>query len=602
MTKDSKKQIILHFFGGLGISSYLCMSNDVLQIKTQIMTHSIAIIILTITLLAAPVRVSAGKTVTVSAGNLQSLFDTYDLTYERDLTLEGTINGSDVRVLRKWANSQRTLNLSDCRIVAGGDPYYEDYTTEDDVIGPYMFADKEFKSLVLPNTLKKIGDYALTFCGDSLVFPPTLTWIGDHAITKNLFKRLHIPATLVHIGNGALNGNISLEDVTIDEGNPEFVLEDGYLYTRDHTRLLSYFGPIGTRAESFTIRPEVKIIDDKAFNYHRSYNITLNEQVEYIGEEAFKYVLYNMAPHQKKLVIPNSVTYIGASAFENCYIDKVIISDNVEYLRNNTFAYCFIDDIHLPAKLKHIGRAALNNNRMRNLVLPDGLETMEEYALYGLTKGSLVIPESLRHIDEFAFSGIFVDTINILPPLDSIPKAAFYSSQSLVKLILPPTVKRIGQSAFYECYRLKNCQLPDGLEEIGPWALAGADYMKEWHIPASVRKIEWAAFAVPNFSSHTVYMYSQEPPAETDPQAFKDWTMKQSVLYVPKGCIENYQQAPWNTFGEIREFEPTSVKSIPSASDDMEQRSFDLGGRPVSDSHHGLRIVMTPNGTKKVVK
>ena len=578
------------------------MSNDVLQIKTQIMTHSIAIIILTITLLAAPVRVSAGKTVTVSAGNLQSLFDTYDLTYERDLTLEGTINGSDVRVLRKWANSQRTLNLSDCRIVAGGDPYYEDYTTEDDVIGPYMFADKEFKSLVLPNTLKKIGDYALTFCGDSLVFPPTLTWIGDHAITKNLFKRLHIPATLVHIGNGALNGNISLEDVTIDEGNPEFVLEDGYLYTRDHTRLLSYFGPIGTRAESFTIRPEVKIIDDKAFNYHRSYNITLNEQVEYIGEEAFKYVLYNMAPHQKKLVIPNSVTYIGASAFENCYIDKVIISDNVEYLRNNTFAYCFIDDIHLPAKLKHIGRAALNNNRMRNLVLPDGLETIEEYALYGLTKGSLVIPESLRHIDEFAFSGIFVDTINILPPLDSIPKAAFYSSQSLVKLILPPTVKRIGQSAFYECYRLKNCQLPDGLEEIGPWALAGADYMKEWHIPASVRKIENAAFAVPNFSSHTVYMYSQEPPAETDAQAFKDWTMQESVLYVPKGCIENYQQAPWNTFGEIREFEPTSVKSIPSASDDMEQRSFDLGGRPVSDSHHGLRIVMTPNGTKKVVK
>ena len=566
------------------------------------MTHSIAIIILTITLLAAPVRVSAGKTVTVSAGNLQSLFDTYDLTYERDLTLEGTINGSDVRVLRKWANSQRTLNLSDCRIVAGGDPYYEDYTTEDDVIGPYMFADKEFKSLVLPNTLKKIGDYALTFCGDSLVFPPTLTWIGDHAITKNLFKRLHIPATLVHIGNGALNGNISLEDVTIDEGNPEFVLEDGYLYTRDHTRLLSYFGPIGTRAESFTIRPEVKIIDDKAFNYHRSYNITLNEQVEYIGEEAFKYVLYNMAPHQKKLVIPNSVTYIGASAFENCYIDKVIISDNVEYLRNNTFAYCFIDDIHLPAKLKHIGRAALNNNRMRNLVLPDGLETIEEYALYGLTKGSLVIPESLRHIDEFAFSGIFVDTINILPPLDSIPKAAFYSSQSLVKLILPPTVKRIGQSAFYECYRLKNCQLPDGLEEIGPWALAGADYMKEWHIPASVRKIENAAFAVPNFSSHTVYMYSQEPPAETDAQAFKDWTMQESVLYVPKGCIENYQQAPWNTFGEIREFEPTSVKSIPSASDDMEQRSFDLGGRPVSDSHHGLRIVMTPNGTKKVVK
>lgn len=565
------------------------------------MTNRITLFILTVLLLATPSRLAAGKTVTVSAGNLQSLFDANDLMHESNLTLKGTINGSDVKVLRKWANSNKALNLLDCRIVAGGEPYYEDYTTEDDVIGSYMFADKEFKSLVLPNTLKKIGDYALTFCGDSLVFPPTLTWIGDHAITKNLFKRLHIPATLVHIGNGALNGNISLENVTIDEDHPEFVLEDGYLYTRDHTRLLSYFGAIGTQAESFTIRPEVKIIDDKAFNYHRAKSLTLNEQLEYIGEEAFKYVL-QQAFQEKPLVIPNSVTYIGASAFDNCYMSSVIISDNVEYLRDFTFATCFIDDIHLPAKLKHIGRAALNNNRMRNLVLPDGLETIEGRALYGLTKGSLVIPESVRHIDEFAFSGIYVDTINILPPLDTIPKAAFYSSQSLVKLILPPTIKRIGQSAFYECYRLKSCQLPDGLEEIGPWALAGADHMEEWHIPASVRKIEEAAFAVPNFSSHTVYMYSQEPPAETHPRAFQYWTMEQSVLYVPKGCIDRYQQAPWNTFGEIREFEATSVKPLSNTHDNQELRSFDLGGRPISDSHHGLHIIQTPNGAKKVVK
>ena len=566
------------------------------------MTNRIAIIILTFALLAAPVRVSAGKTVTVSAGNLQSLFDANDLMHESNLTLEGTINGSDVKVLRKWANSKKTLNLLDCRIVAGGDPYYEDYTTEDDVIGSYMFADKEFKSLVLPNTLKKIDDYALTFCGDSLVFPPTLTWIGDHAITNNLFKRLHIPATLVHIGNGALNGNISLEDVTIDEDNPEFVLEDGYLYTRDHTRLLSFFGAIGTRAESFTIRPEVKIIDDKAFNYHRSYNITLNESLEYIGEDAFKWALNNIAPHQKKLVIPNSVTYIGAGAFENCYMDEVIISDNVEYLRDNTFAMCCIYDIHLPANLKHIGWRALYNNNMYNLVLPDGLETIEGYALYSAMPQKIVIPKSVRRIDEFALCFVLADTIDIQAPIDTIPKAAFYSCQSLKKLVLPPTIKRIGQSAFYECYQLTSCQLSDGLEEIGPWALAGADYMRKWHIPASVRKIEEAAFSVPNCSSHTVYMYSQEPPAETDPQVFMGWTMEQSVLYVPQGSIERYQQAPWNTFGEIREFEPTNVKSIPYSPESMQQRSFDLSGRPISDSHHGLRIIQTPNGAKKVMR
>ena len=554
---------------------------------------------LTLILLIVPMHLSAERTLKVSAGNLRNLFDAYDLMYEFNLTLKGTINGSDVKVLREWSNSQRVLNLADCRIVAGGDPYYENYTTEDDVIGSYMFYEKEFESLVLPKTLKKIGDYAIFFCGESLDLPPTLTWIGDHAFQQNNFERLHIPASLVHIGNGALNRNASLYQVTIDSNNPEFVLEDGYLYTRDHTRLLSYFCPIGTHVETLTIRPEVKIIDDEAFNI-RCDSLNLNEGLEYIGERAFCAALKDA--WKQKLIIPNSVTYIGPYAFEQCYVDTLIISDNVEYLPENVFAYCMMDYVHLPAKLKGIASGALGNSRKYNMELPNGLETIGPWAVDELTKGTLVIPESVRQMDEFAFAGIYVDTLDIRAPLDSIPTAAFYSSQSLRKLILPPTIKRLGRSAFYECYRLEDCKLPDGLEVIESWALAGADGMKEWHIPASVRKIGRAAFAVPNFTSHTVYMYSQEPPAETDPEAFLYWTMEESVLYVPTGCIERYkQESPWNTFGEIREFAPTGIKYIPRTFDGKEHRSFDIGGR-ISNGQQGLHIELTPKGTRKIIK
>ncbi len=545
-------------------------------------------------------QLSAEKTLTVSAGNLQKLYDDYDLVHEYNLTLKGTINGSDVKVLRKWSNSQRVLNLADCRIVAGGDPYYETYTTEDDVIGSYMFYEKGFESLVLPKTLKKIGDYAISFCGESMDLPPTLTWIGDHAFHHSEFERLHIPASLVHIGNGALNESPNLYQVTIDDNNPEFVLENGYLYTRDHSRLLSCFCPVGTRVASLTIHPEVKIIDDKAFHSVHSDHLNLNEVLEYIGESAFCGMLRDV--YQEKLIIPNSVTYIGPYAFDECYVDTLIISDNVEYLPESVFSYCFIGHIHLPAKLKGIARGALYNSRMCNLELPNGLETIGPWALGELTKGTLVIPESVRQMDEFAFAGIYVDTLDIRAPLDSIPTAAFYSSQSLRKLILPPTIKRIGASAFYECYPLVDCKLPDGLEEIEDWALAGADYMKEWHIPASVRKIGWAAFAVPNFTSHTVYMYSQEPPVETDPGAFLYWTMEESVLYVPTGSVERYKQKrPWNTFGEIREFAPTGIKYIPRSFDGKEHRSFDIGGR-ISNGQRGLHIELTPKGTRKIIK
>ncbi|MBP3786823.1 MAG: leucine-rich repeat protein, partial [Prevotella sp.] len=179
----------------------------------------------------------------------------------------------------------------------------------------------------------------------------------------------------------------------------------------------------------------------------------------------------------------------------------------------------------------------------------------------------------------------------------------FYSSQSLVKLILPPTIKRIGRSAFYECYRLKECQLPEGLEEIEAWALAGADNMKEWHIPASVRKIEWAAFSVPNFSSHTVYMYAEEPPADTHLEAFADWTMEKSVLYVPEGSLEVYRQtAPWSYFGTIKEFDPTNIKTLRDLNESDSACCYDLQGRIVSPESHGVRIMLTRNGVQKVVK
>jgi len=544
--KDSAFKFSTHF---LAVRRKITTFADFFKIT--LFMKRIYLIIMTVCFLLADAGHTYSRTLNLKAGQLKNLFKTYELNHERDLTLIGSINGSDLKVLRDWADDSSTLDLGECRIVAGGEPYYEDYTTENDVLGSYLFGDKEFKRLVLPWTLKKIGDYAISFCGDSINLPSSLTWLGDYAFVNNNFKKLHLPASLEHIGNAALNGNISLADVTLDADNPYFVLEDGYLYTRDHSRLLSYFDKISTRTETFTIRPEVRTIDDKAFNFHRTYNITLNEGLEHIGAYAFRYALNNIAPHQKKLVIPNSVNYIGEYAFENCYMDEVVISDNVDSLFNDTFSFCFIDQIHMPAKLKYIGARALYNNHLDNLVLPEGLETIEHHAFNTLSVDKLVIPESVKFIDEFAFYFPLIKDLEIKAPLDSIPKAAFYSCQDLERLVLPPTLKRIGQSAFYECYRLKECKLPEGLEEIGKWSLAGADRMKEWHIPATVRKIEWAAFAVPNFSSHTVYMYSEEPPAEMDEDAFRYWTMEQSVLYVPKGCMDNYREAPWCYFGKV---------------------------------------------------
>jgi hypothetical protein len=240
---------------------------------------------------------------------------------------------------------------------------------------------------------------------------------------------------------------------------------------------------------------------------------------------------------------------------------------------------------------------------MYNLALPEGLQTIEAYGITGAFVKKLVVPKSVRHIEPFSFEDLFADTIDIQAPLDSIPEAAFYNCENVVKLILPKTLKRIGKSAFYACYRLKDCQLPDGLEEIGSWALAGADDVKEWHIPASVKKMDWAAFSVPNFTSHTVYMYAKEPPVDTHLQVFYYWTMENSVLYVPQGCLDKYQYtAPWSYFGAIREFEPTGIKPSLHSKESQPLRSFDLQGHPALPGSHGIVIEQTPDGARKVIR
>lgn len=533
-------------------------------------------------------------------GTLRETFDDLKLWGENELILSGSINGSDVKVLREWAGGGKTLDLSQCSIVSGGEPYFENYTTENDVIGSYMFADRSFYKLVLPKNLKKIGDYALSYCGEEIAFPATLTWIGDHAFVSNNFVKLHIPSTITHIGNGAFNGNIMLEQVTLDAENPEFVLENGYLYSRDHTRLMAYFASTSSQAENFTINPKVKIIDDKAFNGHRAKNITLNDGLEYIGEEAFKLVT-NIVPHQSKLVIPNSVNYIGAGAFEECHMDSVIISDNVDNLRDYVFAGCCIFFIHMPAKLKYIGNKALCNNIINNLEIPDGVETIGSCAFSRSEVKHLVVPESVRHIEEECFNYTLIESIEIKAPLEIIPRKAFVGCQMMKKIILPLTLKVIGESAFSVCRELEDCKLPEGLEEIGSYAFTECSNINEWHIPSSVRKIEQRAISADKTHCN-VYMYAQEPPVDTHEWAFQSLSMGNTVLYVPKGSLEKYNtKAPWSNFGTIREFDPSGINSPSFNHEGLPVRIYNLSGHLLKSESKGLQIVITQDSKAKKV-
>ncbi len=94
-----------------------------------------------------------------TAGTLSSLLN---LT-SKSLKLTGFINGTDIKLLREQINAGNvtTLDLADVRIVSGGEAYNESYTTANDVLGDYMFADcSKLRTVTLPKTITSIGKYA----------------------------------------------------------------------------------------------------------------------------------------------------------------------------------------------------------------------------------------------------------------------------------------------------------------------------------------------------------------------------------------------------------------------------------------------------------
>lgn len=316
------------------------------------------------------------KHITVSKpGTLQTQMDVYELIYERNLAIKGRLNSSDMKAIRNWHNGRYdylALDLSEAEIISGGDPYYEDYTTEDDVIGPYMFRKCGFKELILPKTLKGIGDFALSeaVLTDSLELPETMEFIGNKAFWWCEFHKIHIPSRVTSIGDGALGFPFRVTSLTVAEDNPSFEVIDSVLYTKDHTRLLLYTQHTEKEGSSYnknyTVLPTVRKIDSGAFYFKFVGYINLPEGLEEIGDNVFYHSLCYMDFYSsglKVLVLPQSLKKIGEWAFTHCSeLESLDLPEGLERIGANAFGVHMLDTIRIPSTVKELGERALYCN------------------------------------------------------------------------------------------------------------------------------------------------------------------------------------------------------------------------------------------------
>ena len=123
------------------------------------------------------------KQITIKLDEAGTLPDKIGSTKKKQITnlkIIGEINGTDLRMIREmagkdvWGNDAdgvlSVLDLSDAKIVEGGDYYYDDngyhyYFTSNDKIGDYaFFGCSRLTSITLPSGVTEIGAWAFSGC------------------------------------------------------------------------------------------------------------------------------------------------------------------------------------------------------------------------------------------------------------------------------------------------------------------------------------------------------------------------------------------------------------------------------------------------------
>ena len=210
---------------------------------------------------------------------------------------------------------------------------------------------------------------------------------------------------------------------------------------------------------------------DNGTNYLLGYvgnatDLELPENYNGNSYEIYKYAFYGCG--LTSITIPNSVTSIGSSAFENCGGINIHITDMA--------AWCNMDGLDNLMYLGWFGvgrRLYLNNELITNLVIPDGVTTIGEYAFSGYSNlTSITIPESVT----------------------SIGKSAFRNCSGLTSVKIGNGVTEIGDSAFKECTELTSVKIGNGVTSIGISAFENCTGLTSVTIPDSVTSIEALAF------------------------------------------------------------------------------------------------------------
>ncbi len=282
----------------------------------------------------------------IEAGNgksLDVLLDENNLKSATYLKIKGTLSEADFKTLREMITLE-TLDISN---------------VDNEEIPDSAFYDASFSHILLPKSLKKIGQWAFENSSiTEMILPEGLKVIGNAAFmgAKKLSK-LSIPGSVELVGRWIVQQALETTGWMIPEDAA--VLE---LSLAEGIKELAPSAFWGSTVKEVKIPNSVKEIPDWCFAQSKLEKIAFHDEITKIGAYAFEHTYLKLEGNT--LVIPRDVRIIGPNAFaiqnDDNYNYIVKFNDKLEYLYQEAFVTGFsITKFELPETLKGFSKVAL---------------------------------------------------------------------------------------------------------------------------------------------------------------------------------------------------------------------------------------------------